>query len=114
MWLTSTDDLPALKSFYERAIRLKQRATELGNQVVIKQQDHIIGALAVRIKSLEMSEMDGSLCVDDVVAQLRTDLMEAECALEEVQALGLVLPARHLERALTEIKARVAALEVSA
>lgn len=26
MWLTSTEDLPALKSFYECAIRLKQRA----------------------------------------------------------------------------------------
>ena len=114
MWLTSTDDLPTLKSFYERAIRLKQRATELGNQIVIKQQDHIIGALAVRIKSLEAPEMDGSLCVDDVLAQLRADLLEAECALEEVQAIGLVLPARHLERAITEIKARVAALEVSA
>jgi hypothetical protein len=58
--------------------------------------------------------MDGSFCVDDVEAQLHTDLMEAECALEEVQALGLVLPARYLERAITEIKARVAAWEVSA
>jgi len=114
MWLTATDDLPALKSFYERAIRLKQRATELGNQVVIKQQDHIIETLAVRIKSLETSEMNGALCVDDVLAGLRTDLIEAECALEEVQTLGLVLPARHLERAIAEIKARVAALEVPA
>lgn len=114
MWLTSTDDLPALKSFYERAIRLKQRASEVGNQMVVKQQEPIIGALAVRIKSLEAPEMDGALCVDDVLAQLRADLLEAECALEEVQAIGLVLPARHLERAITEIKARVAALEVSA
>jgi len=113
MWLTSTDDLAALKSFSERSIRLKQRATELGNQIVIKQQDHIIGALAVRIKSLEAPEMGGALCLDDVLAGLRTDLAEAECALEEVQAIGLVLPARHLERAITEIKARVAALEVS-
>src|SRR5438270_7995189 len=32
MWLTSTEDLPALKSFYERAVRLKQRAGETGNQ----------------------------------------------------------------------------------
>src|SRR5712691_3615737 len=30
MWLTSTDDLPALQSFSERAIRLHQRATEVG------------------------------------------------------------------------------------
>ena len=48
------------------------------------------------------------------VSRGRADLLEAECALEEVQAIGLVLPARHLERAITEIKARVAALEVSA
>src|SRR6266566_8143256 len=71
MWLTSTDDLPALKSFYERAIRLKQRATACGNQVVIDQQDRIIPTLTVRIKSLETSEMDGSLCVDDVLTQQR-------------------------------------------
>jgi hypothetical protein len=31
MWLTSTDDLPALMSFYDRAIRLKQRAKASGN-----------------------------------------------------------------------------------
>lgn len=112
MWLTSTDDLPALKSFYDRAIRLKQRALEKGNQMVVEQQDHIIPALALRIKSLEATEMDGSLCVDDVLAQLRTDLLETESALEEVQSLKLVLPARHLERAITEMKMRIAALEV--
>ncbi len=113
MWLTSTDDLPALKSFADRAIRLKQRAIEKGNQFVIDQQDRIIPTLALRIKSLEATEMDGSLCVDDILAQLRTDLAEAECGLEEAQAAGLVLAARHLERAITEMKMRVAALEVS-
>jgi len=81
MWLTSTDDLPALKSFSERAIRLKERAIEKGNQAVVDQQDRIIPTLAVRIKSLETSEMDGSLCVDDVLTQLRTDLAEAQCGL---------------------------------
>ena len=91
MWLTSTEDLPALKSFYERAVRLKQRAGETGNQFVIQQQDRIIPTLALRIKSLETTEMDGSLCIDDVLAQLRTDLAETECGLEEAQAAGLVL-----------------------
>ncbi len=114
MWLTSTDDLPALKAFYERAIRLKQRAADVGNQVVIEQQNHLIPLLAVRIKSLEATEMDGSPCVDDVLAQLRTDLAEAESGLEEAREAGLVLAARHLERAITEIKARIAALEESA
>ena len=112
MWLTSTEDLPALKSFYDRAIRLKQRAIEKGNQIVTEQQDRIIPTLALRIKSLETTEMDGSLCVDDVLAQLRTDLAEAACGLEEAQASGLVLAARHLERAITEMKMRIAALEV--
>ena len=111
MWLTSTDDLPSLKSFYERAIHLKQRATEVGNQVVVDQQGRIVTALAVRIKSLEATEMDGSLCVDDVLAQLRTDLAEAESGLEEAREARLMLAARHLERAITEIKARIAALE---
>jgi hypothetical protein len=112
MWLTSTEDLPALKSFYERAVRLKQRAVETGNQFVIQQQDRIIPTLSLRIKSLETTEMDGSLCIDDVLTQLRTDLAEAECGLEEAQATGLVLAARHLERAITEMKARIAALEI--
>jgi integrase/recombinase XerD len=112
MWLTSTDDLPALKSFYDRAIRLKQRALETGSQMVIEQQYRIIPTLALRIKSLEATEMDGSLCVDDVLTQLRTDLAEAECGLEEALVAGLVLAARHLERAITEMKMRIAALEV--
>jgi hypothetical protein len=112
MWLTSTDDLPALKSFYDRAIRLKQHATTKGNQFVLDQQDRIIATLTLRIKSLEVTEMDGSLCVDDVLAQLRTDLAEAECGLEEAHTAGLVLATRHLERAITEMKIRIAALEV--
>jgi integrase/recombinase XerD len=112
MWLTSTDDLPALKSFYDRAIRLKQRATTCGHRIVIDQQERIIATLTVRIKSLEETPMDGSLCVDDVLAQLRTDLAEAECGLEEAQGASLVLAARHLERAITDMKMRIAALEV--
>jgi integrase len=111
MWLTSTDDLPALKSFYERAIRLRQRASDTGNHVVVQQQEHIIATLAVRIKSLEETSMDGTLCVDDVLAQLYTDLAEAESGLEEARDAGLVLAAKHLERTMTELKARIAALE---
>jgi len=112
MWLTSTDDVPALKSFYDRAIRLKERALERGNQIVVEQQDRIIPTLALRIKGLEETPMDGSLCVDDVLAQLRTDLTEAEYGLEEAQVAGLVLAARHLERTIIEMKRRIAALEV--
>jgi len=66
MWLTSTDDVSKLKSFYERAVRLKQRAEEKGNHFVVDQQEHIIASLAIRIKSLEATEMDGTLAVDEV------------------------------------------------
>lgn len=112
MWLTSTDDLPMLKSFYDRATRLKQHALEKGNQIVIEQQDRIIPTLALRIKSLEEPFMNGSLCIDEVFSQLRLDLAEAEVGLEEAQSAGLVLAVRHLERAITDMKMRIAALEV--
>jgi hypothetical protein len=114
MWLTSTDDLRALKSFYERALHLKQRAMETGNQFVIEQQERIVATLAVRINSLETSAMDGSLCVDDVLAQLRADLGEAESGWEEACEAGLVLAAKYLERAIADLKAKIAALEESA
>lgn len=70
-WLTSTDDLPALKSFHQRAVRLKQRATEVGNQMVAEQQDRIIPNLALRIKSLEVPSTDGGLSVDELLSGLR-------------------------------------------
>src|SRR5947199_10633622 len=60
MWLTSTDHLPALKSFHGRSLRLLQRATEIGNQVVVQQQKQIITNVAVRITSLEASD-EGSI-----------------------------------------------------
>ena len=105
------DDLPALHSFYERAVRLKQRAIDKGNQFVIEQQERIIATLAVRIKSLEATAMDGRLCVDDLLAQLHSELIEAETGLEEVREAGLVLAAKQLERSITELKTRLAALE---
>jgi len=111
MWLTSTDDMPALKSFYARAIRLRQRAVETGNQTVITQQDHIITNLAVRIKSLEEDHADGTLCVDDILTQLRVDLAEARGGWEEAREAGLLLAAKHLERTIIDLKAKIEALE---
>ena len=110
-WLTSTDDLPALKSFHQRAVRLKQRATEVGNQIVTEQQDRIIPSLSLRIKSLEDPGTDGSLSVDELLSQLRSDLTEAESGLEEAREAGLQLAAKHLERTITDLKMRIAALE---
>jgi integrase/recombinase XerD len=114
MWLTSTDDLLKLKSFYERAVRLKQRAEEKGNHFVVDQQEHIIASLAIRIKSLETTEMDGTLAVDEVLGQLQAALAEAESALEEVHESGLIPAAKYLERTITDLKNRIAALEESA
>ena len=94
-----------------RAVRLRERAEQRGNQIVLAQQDHIIPYLATRIKSLEDTSMDGPLSVDDVLQQLRTDLAEAESALEEVGAAGFVLAAKHLQRTISELKARICALE---
>ena len=111
MWLTSTDDLPVLKSFYARAVRLKQRADQIGNQLVIEQQEHIIPLLAVRIKSLEEPETGGTLCVGDLLTQLHADLAEAESGLEEAREAGLLLAAKTLEWTITELKARIEALE---
>jgi hypothetical protein len=111
MWLTSTDDLPALKSFHERAVRLRQRARDVGNQVVVQQQTHIITNLTVRLKSLEEPEGDGTITLDSQLSQLRTDLAEARAGWEEAQAAGLRLAAKHLERVISELKARLAALE---
>jgi hypothetical protein len=114
MWLTSTDDLPKLKSFYERAVRLKQRAAEKGNQFVIDQQEHIISALTIRIKSLEETSMDGTLAIDEVLEHLWADLAEAEIALEETRTFGLIPAARYLECTITDLKAKIAALEETA
>jgi integrase len=111
MWLTSTDDLPKLKSFYERAVRLKQRAIEKGNQFVIDQQEHIVSALTIRIKGLEEPSMDGTLAVEEVLEHLRVELTEAEIALEEVRAFGLIPAAKYLERTITDLKAKIVALE---
>ncbi len=111
MWLTSTDDLPKLKSFYERAVRLKQRAIAADSQFVVSQQERIIGNLSVRINSLEATEMDDTLCVDDLLGRLRRDLVEAESALEEVRENGLVPPAKYLERTIADLKTRIVTLE---
>ena len=111
MWLTSTEDLSTLKSFYERAVRLKQRATETGNQFVVQQQEHIIANLALRIHSLEETVMDGSLCLDDVLTQLRADLTEAESGLEEAKEAGVIVAVKQLERLTDDIKTRIVALE---
>ena len=109
--MTSTDDLPALKAFHERAQRLKQRASEVGNQVVVQQQGHIITNLTIRIKSLEAPEIEGALDLDALLTQLRHDLAEAESGLEEARAAGLLLAAKDLERITSALKMRLAALE---
>lgn len=111
MWLTSTDDLPALKSFHGRSLRLLQRATNIGNQVVVQQQKQIISNLDVRITSLEASDEGSTPGYDELLAGLRTELLETTSGLEEAREAGLLLAAKHLERIITDLKARIAALE---
>jgi integrase/recombinase XerD len=110
-WLTSTEDLPALKQFHQRAVRLRERATQAGNVLVIQQQDRIIPHLALRINSLEQPHPDEMLSVEDLLVQLRTDLAEAESALEEVCEAGMLVAIKLLERTIIELKANIAALE---
>ena len=78
---------------------------------MIEQQDHIIPSLSLRIKSLEDPGTDGGLSVDEILSQLRSDLTEAESGLEEACEAGLRLAAKHVERAITDLKMRIAALE---
>ena len=113
-WLTSTDDLPALRSFYERAVRLRKLAAERGNAVVLQQQDRIIPLLALRIKSLEAPETEGTVSVDDLLLQLREDLDAAESALEEARQAGVVQATKFLEQITADLSAKIAALEEEA
>ncbi len=81
---------------------------------MVQQQERIIVNLAVRIKSLEVTEMGGSLSVDEMLGQLQTDLAEAESALEGVRENGLIPAAKYLERTIVDLKARITTLEESA
>ena len=60
---------------------------------------------------MRAAKVHGTLDLDALLTQLRTDLAEAEAGLEEAQTAGLLLAAKHLERVISELKARLAALE---
>jgi hypothetical protein len=110
-WLTSTEDLPALQTFYRKAIRLRQRAQEAGNPVVLQNQDNIIPLLTLRIRSLEDTSTDSALSLDELVQQLRADLVEVEVGRDEACEAGLFLSEKHLERSMLELQANLAELE---
>jgi hypothetical protein len=110
-WLTSTEDLPGLKRFYAKALRVKQRAVEVNNLIVIQNQDRIIPHLALRIAALEDTNTDQSLSLATLVEQLRNELVELECALEESRAAGLVITEKRLEREMSEFQERIHSLE---
>jgi integrase/recombinase XerD len=111
-WLTSTEDVPALKAFLERAVRLRQLAADKGNRAVITNQDRIIPLLQVRIASLEKaSGADGSLFVAALLEQLKAALAEMEAGLEEAREAQLVIGIKHFEHRITELKAQIASLE---
>lgn len=112
-WLTSTEDLPGLRAFYRKALRLKQRASEVGNPVVLENQARIIPILALRIKSLEDENQDdeSSISIEDLIIQLRAELGEAEVGRDEVQEAGLLFTVRRIDRKIAELRARIAELE---
>lgn len=111
-WLTSTEDLPALKGFLGRAIRLRQRSVEAGNEIVAKQQGQIIPLLQLRVSNLEQSgDGDETLSVEGLLQQLKGELAEMEAGLEEAQEAQLVLAVKQFERRIADLHAQIAALE---
>ena len=110
-WLTSTEDLPGLKVCYRKALHLKQRASELGNPVVLENQARIIPILALRIRSLEDESQDEENSLKDVTIQLRTELEKAEVGRDEVHEEGLLIAERHIERKIAGLRSRIAELE---
>jgi integrase len=110
-WLTSTDDLPSLKIFYRNALRLKQKAVESGNQMVVNNQERIIPILALRIARLERTDSESSLSLLELISQLQANLVDAESALEEAQGSGLLVAEKCLKRIVADLKANITALE---
>lgn len=110
-WLTSTEDLPGLRAFYRKALRLKQRASEVGNPVVLENQARIIPILALRIKSLEDESQDNEVSIEDLIVQLRRELEEAEVGRDEAQEAGRLFTVRRIDRRIGELRARMAELE---
>ena len=112
-WLTSTDNLPTLKVFHTKAIHLRARAVATGNQFVIRNQDRIIPNLALRIAKLEDMQTVSSLSIDELLTQLRADLLEAESGLLEAREVGLLVAAKQMELIIADLKAEITALEES-
>ncbi len=102
-----------MQAFYSRAVQLREKALERGNQVVVKNQERIIPNLALRIEKLEDTSMDGSLTVSDLLTQLRADCIEIESELEEAREQGRFVLVRELERIVEDLKAKITALEGS-
>ena len=110
-WLTSTEDLPGLRAFYRKALYLKQRASEVGNPVVLGNQEKIIPILALRIKSLEDEGHDNVNSIENLIIQLRAELVEAEVGRDEMQDAGRLFTVRLIDRKVAELRARIAELE---
>ena len=109
-WLTSIEDLPALKTFHGKALRLRRRAREAGNPVVVENQDRIIPILALRIESLEETQT-AALSNDELVDQLRAELIEVKASLDEASEAGIINAEKYLERRIEELQASIAEME---
>jgi len=113
-WLTSTEDIPGLKAFYGKAVRLKHQANEVGNSIVVQNQDKIIPLLAIRINGLEKMSIEASLSIDELLSQLQNDLLAAEAGREEACEIGLIQAAKRIECKIDELKARITKLDANA
>ncbi len=109
-WLTSTDDLPGLQAFHARAVRLRERALAVGNATVAANQDAIIHNLALRVAALAAPAEGAAPTLPDLAGQVRAELAEAEAALDEARAAGLVLAEKQVGRLALDLRGRLAAL----
>jgi len=111
--LTSTEDLPALKTFYSKALRVRQRAQKGGNPLVVQNQDRIIPILALRIESLEDTRL-ASLPDEELANRLRAELAQMEAGLDEAHEAGMVTVEKYLERRIEDLRASIAEGEETA
>lgn len=109
-WLTSTDDLPGLRAFHARAVRLRERALAAGNATVATNQDAIIPTLALRVAALAAPAVGAVPTRPELAGRVCAELAEAEAALDEARAAGLVLAAKQVERLALDLRGRLAAL----
>ena len=83
----------------------------MGNTGVLENQDKIIPLIALRIKSLEETNQNEVLSLEELLFRLKADLEEAEVGRDEAHEAGLLFSEKFLERNILELRANIAELE---